>query len=66
MRAQYAAQTQEICSYYSLLCIGCSLTPVQIIQEKQKYRKTPRNYAMTKSRIIREKVSYVSTVLCSR
>ncbi len=28
----------------------------QIIQEKQKYRKNPRNYAMTKSRIMREKV----------
>lgn len=29
----------------------------QIIQEKQKYRKNPRNYAMTKSRVIREKAS---------
>lgn len=38
-----------------IMLVGCSCY-CQIIQEKQKYRKTPRNYAMTKSRIMREKV----------
>lgn len=28
----------------------------QIVQEKQKFRKAPTNYAMTKSRLLREKV----------
>ena len=38
--------------------IPCMYMHMQIIQEKQKFRKTPTNYAMTKSRLLRQKVQY--------
>ena len=34
-----------------------SPTPSQIVTEKSKYRRTPVNYAMTKNRLIMEKVA---------
>ncbi len=49
----------ECCLYLSkriLHVAFCHLATEQIIKEKQKFRKNPRNYAMTKSRWMRDKV----------
>ncbi len=49
----YVYQAFNIFPIYALF----SSEFLQIIKEKEKFRKNPRNYAMTKSRLIREKVS---------